>query len=134
MDDVKDCKNETEKVVDVVCDFLGMENPHLNNGTIKETIKELCVIRLCKTIGLTCKFNYKSMFFEFFSSIMGEAVCDKLGLKIHIAGDNLRLFKYEHINLVQATRSFLDYENIEESFLDAFDLADKYKYLIPQIC
>lgn len=124
--------NENEVIKDV-CEFLHYDEQKTFNTTTKEAIKEICVGRLCKAVGITGKYNYKSEFFEFFSCVMGEAICEKLSIKTHIACDEIRLVKYEHINLVSQTREFLDNETIEEAFLDAFDLMDKFKYLIPQL-
>lgn len=124
---------ERESVIHKVCVYFNIERPILRSSTTDETIKELCVARLCKAVGLTGIYNYKSDFFEFFSNIMGEALCEKLNLKIHIASDELRLVKYEHINLVQELKNYLDTETVEEAFLDAFNLVDKFKYLIPKI-
>lgn len=116
-----------------ICDFLNVEQPRTEVISLRETIKQLCVARLCKAVGLTGKYNYKSDFFEFFSCIMGEAICEKLSIKMHLACDELRLIKYEHINLVNKIKSYLDNESVEEAFLDAFELLDKFKYLIPKI-
>ena len=57
----------------------------------------------------------------------------KLLIKIHIACDELRFVKYEHVNLVQTFKEYLDNKFLEEAFLDAFNLADKFKYLIPKL-
>jgi hypothetical protein len=122
-----------EKIIEEICDFLGLDRPIMYSSTTEEAIKELCVARLCKAIGLTGVYNYKSDFFEFFSSIMGEAVCEKLAIKIRIACDELRLFRFERVNLVERVKSFLETESVEEAFLDAFELADKFKYIIPEL-
>lgn len=124
---------DIENTIRKICTFFRFEKPNINSCTRNEIIKELCVARLCKSVGLTGKYNYKSEFFEFFSNIMGEAVCEKLSIKTHIASDELRLVKYEHINLVNEIKSYLDNETVEEAFLDAFELADRYKYLIPDL-
>jgi len=121
------------ETINKVCQFLKFERPNIFSCTTNEIIKELCVARLCKAVGITGSYNYKSAFFEFFSSIMGEAICEKLEIKTHIASEELRFVKYEHINLVNELKYYLDNETIEEAFLDAFDLADRYKYLIPTL-
>jgi hypothetical protein len=58
-------------------------------------------------------------------------VCNKLNIKIRIAPDNLRLFRYNKLNLIEEVRNFLDEEDVEEAFIDSFNLVDEYKYLIP---
>lgn len=120
-------------VLEKICNFLRIKNPTLKSVTLKDNIKELCVIKLCRVIGLAGNFNYKSDFFNFFSSIMGEAICEKLTIKIHIACDELRLVKYEHINLIQMVKEYLNNETLEEAFLDAFNLVDNFKHLIPKL-
>lgn len=121
---------DREILIEKVCDFLKISKPNLHSETNKEIIKELCVARLCKSVGINCKYNYKSEFFEFFSNIVGEALADKLNLNIRVAIDELRLIKYERKNLVQEARRFLDNDNIDEAFLDAFKLVNDFKYLI----
>lgn len=122
-----------QQIIKKICSFFRLENMHLKSEDLIDNIKELCVARLCKSIGLTGKYNYKSDFFEFFSSIMGQAVCEVLQINVNIACDELRLIKYNHINLIQEVVQFLTTETQEEAFLDTFDLVDRFKYLIPQL-
>lgn len=124
---------DNQTTIDKVCDFFKLKNTRNRSDDLKDTIKELCVNRLCKVIGVTGVYNYKSHFFEFFSNVMGEAVCEKLSINTHIAGDEIRFVKYEHINLVNKTRYFLENESMEDAFLDVFKMIDKYKYLIPKL-
>ena len=122
-----------EQAVRSVAEFLRL--PHVDGGSTdaKEQIKRLCVLRLMKAVGVDGKFNCKSDFFEFFATIMGEAVCERLNLKIRIAPDEVRLIKYENVNFVAAFKEYLDNEFLDEAFLDAFLLVDKHKDLILQI-
>ncbi len=126
-------KVEREKTIRKVCDYLGLEDPKIFNTELAEVIKELCVMRLCRIVGITGTYNYKSEFFNFFASIMGEALCEKLKIKIHIAKEELRLIKYEHTNLIDQVKIYLENESLEEAFLDAFELADRFKYLINKL-
>ena len=133
MNNINMCEIDRERVVEKVCAFLKLKKPTLKSSSTKENVKELCVVKLCNVIGLTGNFNYKSEFFDFFSSIMGEAICEKLSLKIHVANDELRFVKYEHVNLVLTVKEFLDEKIIDEAFLDAFNLVDKFKHLIKKL-
>lgn len=130
MIDVEDAKMDNETLINQVCDFLKIKRPIIHSVTTEEILKELCVARLCKSVGLYCEYNYKSEFFEFFSTVTAQALADKLCLNMRIAGDELRLFKYNSKNLVAEVRRFLDYESIDEAFLDAFHFLDSYKFLI----
>lgn len=130
MNITNECKLDKEQIISKVCKFLKLDSGEISSENVEETIKELCVKKLCKTVGLTGAYNYKSDFFEFFSSIVGEAVCVKLNIKIHIAGDDLRLVKYEKLNLIDEVYSFLEKEDIEEAILDAFNFVDRFKSLI----
>ena len=130
---MKDLEEARQEVISQVSSFLKIENFIFTSSTIEEEIKELCVAKLCKCIGINCKYNYKTDFFEFFSQVVGEAVCNKLNIPIRIAPDDFRLFRYEKINLIDKVRSFLDTEMVCEAFIDAFDLIDRFKYLIPVI-
>lgn len=118
------------QTINKICSFFKMDVPTLKEQTLEEIVKQICVIRLCKAIGLSGISNIKSEFFDFYSCIMGEAVCEKLQIKLRIASDELRLVKYNHINLVDKVKSYLNNELVEEAVLDAFELADKYKYVI----
>lgn len=113
-----------------ICDYLEIKQPKLHSNTAVEIVKELCVAKLCLAIGLTGKYNYKSDFFTFFSEIMGEAVCCKLSINLRIARDEIRLIKYEGVNLVEQAKNLLENELIEESVLDIFEMADKYKQIV----
>lgn len=133
MESFEENENEKEQIVNRVCAFLRLDNSLVDSLSVKDAIKKLCVIRVCKAIGMMGKCNSKSSFFDFFSSVMGEALCEKLSIKIRIAPDELRLIKYNHINLVGEAKSYLDNETVEEAFLDAFFLVDRFKDLIPML-
>lgn len=126
-------QQEKENIINGICSYLKIEQPVLHSLTLKEEIKELCVARLCKSIGIKCEYNYKSNFFEFFSNITAEALCNKLKIKIRIAPDHLRLFRYERVNLVDEVRKFLENDDIDEAFIDSFNFIDRFKYLIAKI-
>jgi hypothetical protein len=88
------------------------------------------VAKLCEVLGISCVVNYKNKMFEIFSSVMAEAVCQKLNIKKHIASDNIRLVKYNGINFVEKAKEFLDVEDIEEATLDIFNFVDENKSLL----
>lgn len=122
-----------ERVINKICNYLSLNKPIMYSTTTNDAIKELCVAKLCEIIGITGKYNYKSDFFDFFASIMGEAICEKLNIPTHVASAELRFFKHEHLNLIEVVRTYLENEYIDEAFLDAFELVDKFKHLIPKI-
>lgn len=125
---------EKRQIIEKICLFFHFEQPSQNINDELDAIKELCVARLCKAIGLTKGvYNHKSEFFNFFATIMGEAVCEKLGINLRVACDELRLVRYNNINFVKEFKSYLDTKTQEEAFLDAFELVDDNKYLIPLI-
>ena len=120
-----------QKTIEKVCNFLKISNLNLRSEKLEDSIKEICVAKLCNVIGIGCKYNFKSAFFDFFATLTGQAICDELELNIRIAGDEFRLFRYERLNLIQGVRNTIKKENLEESFIDAFNFIDKFKYLIP---
>ncbi len=122
-----------EQALANVAEFLNLPVQMANAEGLKEQIKRLCVIKLMKSVGVNSKYNCKSEFFEFFGTVMGQAVCDYLNINLCIAPDNLRLIKYENINFVSSFKGFLNNDILDEAFLDAFMLADKYKHLISEI-
>ena len=133
MDMMKKEERINVRQISMVANFLNITDYKINDECTAEQIKRLCVLRLMKAVGLSGKFNCKSEFFEFFSMVMGEAVCDRLGINLNIAPDKLRLIKYDNINFVTLFKEFLNNDLLDEAFLDAFTLADKYKHLIPEI-
>lgn len=133
MTEINNTKIDRNILIDKLCTFLKLNKPKITSETNNETIKELSVARLCKSVGIWCEYNYKSQFFEFFSTIMGQAIVEKLKIKLKIAGDEFRLFKYRHKNLIDEVKYFLDTEDIDEAFIDAFNFLDEYTYLIPML-
>lgn len=120
-----------QDVIQKLKNFLGL--PLFNadeNLTTVDNIKKICVEKLCDVIGIKCKCNYKNQFFNYFSSVTGEAVCQLLNIPIVIAEDNYRLFKYNHINFVDYVKNLLDSDNMEESFADIFKFLDDNKNFI----
>lgn len=124
---------EEKKIIDMVCEYLHIQIPDQFNTSIKDMIKELCSAKLCDVIGIRCAYNPKNDFFNFFSTIMGEAVCIKLHLKITIAPNILRVVRYEGVNFVNTAYHLLNNEDVDEAFIDAYNLVDRYKYLIERI-
>ena len=101
---------DRNKIVKEVCDFLEVNN-NFQFDKIEDFIKGACIKKLCKVVGLTGNVNLKSKFFQFFASIIGEAICLKLKIKKHVACDELRLVKHEGINLVDRVVYFLENES-----------------------
>jgi len=121
---------DTSKEFKKVKDFLNMQNFSVHNISLKENIKEICVAKLCEVVGIKCEYNYKNEFFNYFSSVTGEAICQLLNIPIVIAEDNLRLFKYNHINLVEKVKELLNNEFLEDAYIDVFQFLDDNKHYV----
>lgn len=126
----RDIQIDKKNLLLEVSKYLQIKMPLLKSISLEESIKELCVFRLCKTIGLRCEYNYKSKFFDFFARIVAEAVCQNLSIPLHIAEDELRLFRYDNANIIEHVKTLLHNVDKDEAFVDIFDFVDKYKYLI----
>ena len=113
-----------------VKNYLELENCKISSMEEVEQIKEMCVAKLCEVLGIDFVYNYKNKMFQIFSSVMAEAICQKLNIHKHIAPDDLRLIKYNGINFVEKAKSFIDAEDIEEATLDIFNFVDKNKNLL----
>ena len=124
---------EDYDILEEVCNFIDFEMPILNEDEIIGGIKELCVAKLCDVVGIRGAYNYKSEFLSFFSDVVAEAVVEILGYKFHIASERLRFFSFDHVNLVCAAKKLMLNENKDEAFIDAFNLIDKFKYIIPRL-
>lgn len=124
---------EEDKIVAEVREFLGLKDYNLHSSNIEDSVMEMCVARMCQAIGVKCHYNQENRFFRFFSSFMGQAVSNKLNQKLKIAPDELRLFRYNGINFVLSAEQLLDSEDMDEAFIDAFNLADDNKNVMSYI-
>jgi len=115
------------------CSFLKMDMPIFFASSIEGKIKELCVCKVCSSIGIKCPCNRSSGFLNFFSSVMGEAVCNKLNLDVSIACPELRFVRYNHLNLVQEVETLLENHDINEAFLDAFNFLERFKFVAEKL-
>lgn len=123
---------EKEQAVKKVCDFFQIEIPNVESLNMKDAIIEACLARLSKSIGVP-RTSLQSNFFNFFSIIMGEAICEKLAINVRIASDELRLIKYDHVNLISEVKDYFDNKIVEDAIWDTFNLVDKFQYIIPQL-
>ncbi len=116
-----------EQIILKVSEFLKIDLPKLESTTIEDNIKELCVAKLCATLGIKCKYNYKNEFFSIYSSIIGEAVSQILDLKLDIAPGKLKYIRYNGINFISHALELLKMEDLDEAFIDVFNLVDDHK-------
>ena len=123
-------EKEKGQIIKKICNYFKMEVPNLDNQSIEEMVKRICIIRLCKAIGLSGVKDIRSDFFDFYSCVMGEAVCNKLNIKLKIASDELRFVKYNQVNLIERTENYLENEMLEEAIIDTFELVDEFKEVI----
>lgn len=121
---------ENENLTEKICKFMNIENLNLTGETFEDKVKEIVVARVCSAVGLKCEYNYKNKMFEFFSTIAGEAVCQLVGIRTHIAGDELRLVKYERFNLIEQVKEYFDRGITDESVIDAFNFVERFKYVL----
>ncbi len=133
MNEHNDMETFNYQNVMTVANYLKIPATTNEGKSAKQQIKEMCVKKLCRVVGVTGKCNCGSVFFDFFSSIMGEALCKKLYLNEPIACDELRLVRYENVNLICEFESYLNSEDVDEAFLDGFFLADKYRHVMEKI-
>lgn len=133
-------KNITENIsknnngiYEKICHLFEMELPELESENVVQGIKELCVKKLCLVVGIKCACNFRNPYFNFFGCVMGQAVCNKLSLRYTIAPAGLRLVKYDGINFILRAEQYLNNPDIEEAFIDIFDLTDDHKNIIALI-
>lgn len=128
---MKEVNQQREMALNKVFSYLKIDNFNVSSEDACEAIKELCVARLCKSMGIRCKYNYKNDFFEFFSSVTAEAVCRHLNLKYNIVDEFFKFYRFEHINLLEEVENLIKNEDVDEAFIDIFLLMDQFKYLMP---
>ncbi len=122
-----------EQILVEVCDFLNYERNKILSTTLKEGVKELCVGRLCQALGISCAYNFKNEFFNFFSCIMGEVVSNKLGHNLEIDEYKLKYIKVENTNLINSAHEMLNNPNMDEAFINVYNLAKRFKHLILEL-
>ncbi len=109
-----------------ICEFLGVKHNCFSNS-LKENVKEVCVVRLCKAMGIRCAYNSKNELFNFFSCIMGEVLVQKLGFEVRIDEFNLKFARFENVNLIHSASNMLENIDLDEAFINVFNLAAKFK-------
>ncbi len=120
------------EILQAIKDYVDIEYPVIN-GSVEDNVKAICVARLCKAIGINCAYNFKNTFFDFFSCIMGEVIVNKLGIKIKIDNYNLKYAKFEDVNIIYTASMLLENPNLDEAFIDVYNLADKFKHIITKL-
>ena len=132
MDFELELQKETEKL-EKLQNYLNFAPSFFKSKCLTEKVKEICVAKLCDAIGIRCDYNYKNIFFNFFSSIMGQAISEKLELNLCVDEFNLRFVKFENVNLVKTAGLILERKEIDEAFIDVYELADKYKWVMYEL-
>lgn len=130
----KQRQQEKERLEEAIlvqfCEFLQFERANILSKTLKESIKEVCVGRLCQALGINCAYNFKNDFFNFFSCIMGEVISNKLGHNIEIDEYNLKFIKVENTNIIYSARTMIENPNLDQAFIDVYKLAHRFEHLI----
>ena len=121
------------ETMDKLKDFLNFTPSFFKSECLTDKVKEMCVAKLCDAIGIRCEYNYKNIFFDFFSSIMGQAISEKLNLNLCLDDYNLRFVKFESVNLIKSAGVILDCKEIDEAFIDVYELADKFKWVMREL-
>lgn len=124
---------KNEEILKKLTQFINFNVSNFDNDNILDNIKELCVKKLCEVVGIKCGCNYKNPYFNFFGCVMGQALCNKLSIRLTIAPAGLRLIKYNGINFISKAEQYLDNPDIDEAFIDVFDLTDDHKNVIDLI-
>lgn len=110
--------------------FLKMEGYEFCGTGTAEKIKNMCIAKMCRVIGINCENCYNSKLFQIFGSILGEAVCNKLKLGMHVANENLRYVSFNGINFVDKAMHFLNTFDVDEAVLDVFNFVDEHKQIL----
>lgn len=108
------------KVLKEVSEYLKIELKEYH-GKVEDAIKALCVAKLCDVIGVNCAYNDKTSFFNFFSSVVGEAVVNNLNIQLTIAPCELRCVRYDGINFITQAKEFLSSFEMEQAFIKIFE-------------
>ncbi len=126
-------RDEDEAVLIKVCSFLQMDMPKLTEKDFTNRLKELCAIKIFNSIGIRNFYNRNNRFFNFTSTILIQAISDKLNLNLNIAPASIRFVRYNGINFVNRVVQLLEEEELTEAVIDTFNLADDNHKIVEQI-
>lgn len=129
---MENTNNKNKEIYDKLAQFIGYFSD-LESDNIIDKIKEMCVKKLCSVVGIKCGCNFRNPYFNFFGCVMGQALCNKLNIVITVAPAGLRLIKYDGINFISRAEQFLENPDIDEAFIDVFDLTDDHKNIIDMV-
>lgn len=110
--------------------FLKMSGYTFVGGDVGEKIKNMCIAKMCRVIGIDCEQCYNSKLFQIFGGILGEAVCRKLMLSLHVVSEELRYLCFNGINFVEQSVHFLNEFEVDEAVLDIFNFVDEHKSIL----
>lgn len=112
-----------------IYNFFQLESKNSFGDFVSE-VRQACISRLCMSIGVKDCSQFQSEFFEFFSAILGQAVCDYFKINCAIAGAELRFVRHEGINIVNEVVKLFQTQEVDEAVIDAFEIIDRFKYLV----
>ena len=122
--------NENKKMVQKIKNFLTFNDfLYEENLSVQDNIKKLCVKKLCKVIGIKIECNYKNQFFNYFSDVTGEAICQLLNIPIRIADGKFKFVKYNGINFVEHVKELLKNDFLEDAYIDVFQFLEDNKHI-----
>ena len=119
-----------EKTFDKICEYLRIDKSKIKAQSFKEKIICACVERYYKSLGVKRDCNNPSKYFTFLGVITAQAICEKFEIRVNIAPDKFRFFRYDGYNLVEQVGVYLESESIDLAFTQAFTFLDQYTYLI----
>ena len=96
-----------EEDLNKIKQYLKVEDKELSTNDAVDNVKELVIARLCKVIGITFAYNYRSKYFRLFANVVGEAICRMFDIRLVVGEPMVRLVRYNHINLVDKALEIL---------------------------
>jgi hypothetical protein len=127
-------QNKTNnKIINRIRTFLCVKNSYNEQDDLIITIKKMCLEKFCDALGIKCGCNLDNEFMNFFATVTAEAVCNKLFINLRIAPDALRFVRYNGINFITRSIELLNNDDVDEAFIDIFNLIDDNKELIKEI-
>ena len=119
-----------EQTLKKICKYLRVDREKIQVDNFEDQIKCACVERFYKSLGVKRDCNNPSKYFNFLSVVAAQAVCNKFNVKLTIAPDKFRCFRYDGFNLIEQVEKYLENESVDLAFTEAFTFLDKYTYLV----
>ena len=122
-----------ETITQRMCCYLNIDRPILTSLTIEDRVCEIMASKITRIIGIRCQYNYKNPLINFFSSILGDVVLDKLGFNFTVA-HKFKYIKYNGINFEHEVAKIFDLGlTVDEAIAQSIHFLEENKFYVAEL-